>query len=51
MYTVRGGKGVEFGVVELTTVVTLYGRKRQIKLSMGERAKRGERGVSIRFLA
>jgi hypothetical protein len=44
-----GGEGVEFGIIELTTVVTLYGCKRQIKLCMSERAKRGERGVGIRF--
>jgi hypothetical protein len=43
------GEGAEFGIIELTTVVTLYGCKRQIKLCMSECAKRGERGVGIGF--
>jgi hypothetical protein len=51
VYVVCGGEGVEFHIVELTTIVTLYGRKRQIKLCMSERTKRGECGVGIRFLA
>jgi hypothetical protein len=51
VYDVRGSEGVEFGVVELTTVITLYGCKRQIKLGMCESVKRGERSVCIRFLA
>jgi hypothetical protein len=46
---VCGGEGVEFGIIELTTVVTLYGCKRQIKLCMSECIKIGERGVGIRF--
>jgi hypothetical protein len=46
-----GGEGVEFGVVKLTIVVTLDGRKRQVKLCMSVCVKKGERGVSIRFLA
>jgi hypothetical protein len=41
---------VEFGAVELTTFVTLDGRKRQIKVCMSERAKRGEDGVGIKFM-
>jgi hypothetical protein len=49
MCAVCGSEGVEFGIIELTTIVTLYGRKRQIKLCMNERAKRGERGVGIGF--
>jgi hypothetical protein len=32
VYVVRGSEGVEFGVVELMIVVTLYGHRRQIKL-------------------
>ena len=51
MYAVHGGERVKFGVVELTTVVTLYGRKRQIKLSIGERTQRRKSGVSVRLLA
>ena len=51
MYAVRGDEGVEFGVVELATVVHLYEGKRQIKLSLGECAKQGKRSVGIRFLA
>jgi hypothetical protein len=49
VYTVRDGEGVEFCIVELTTIVTLYGCKRQIKLSMDKRAKRSKRGVSFRL--
>jgi hypothetical protein len=49
VYAMCGGEGVEFGIIELTTVVTLYGCKRQIKLCMSKRAKRGERGVGIGF--
>jgi hypothetical protein len=49
VYVLCDGEGVEFGIVELTTIVTLYGRKRQIKLCMSKRAKRGEHGVGIRF--
>jgi hypothetical protein len=49
VYAVCGDDGVEFGVVDLTIIVTLYRRKRQIKVSIGEHAKRGERDVSIRF--
>jgi hypothetical protein len=49
VYAMCGGEGVEFGTVELTTVVTLYGCKRQIKLCISEHAKRGERGVGIGF--
>jgi hypothetical protein len=44
-----GGEGVEFGIVELTAIVTLYERKRQIKLCMSERVKRVECGIGIRF--
>jgi hypothetical protein len=51
MCAVCGGEGVEFGIIELTTVVILYGCKRQIKLCMSEHAKRGERGVGIGFYA
>jgi hypothetical protein len=51
MYAMRGGEGVEFVVVELTTFVTLYRRKRQINLCMGESVKRGKHGVGIGFLA
>jgi hypothetical protein len=43
------GEEVEFGIIELTAVVTIYGCKRQIKLCMSERAKRGECGVGIGF--
>jgi hypothetical protein len=49
VYAVCGGEGVEFGIVELTIIVTLYGRKWQIKLCMSERVKRGECGVGIRL--
>jgi hypothetical protein len=49
VYAVCGGEGVEFDIVELTAIVTLYGCKRQIKLCMSEHAKRGKRGVGIRF--
>jgi hypothetical protein len=49
VYAVCGGEGVKFGIIELTTVVTLYGCKRQIKLCMSERAKRGERDIGIEF--
>jgi hypothetical protein len=49
MYAMCGGEGVEFGIIELTTFVTPYGCKRQIKLCMSERANRGERDVGIRF--
>jgi hypothetical protein len=45
VYAVRGGEGVEFGIIKLMTVVTLYGCKRQIQLCMSECAKRGKRGV------
>jgi hypothetical protein len=48
-YAMCGGEGVEFGIIELMTVVTLYGCKRKIKLCMSKRAKRGERGVGIKF--
>jgi hypothetical protein len=49
VYAVCGGEGVEFGIIELTTVVMLYGCKRQVKLCISKRAKRGERGMDIRF--
>jgi hypothetical protein len=49
VYVIRGGEGVEFGVVKLTTIVTMYGRKRQTKLGIDERVKRGNRDVSIGF--
>jgi hypothetical protein len=49
VYAMCGSEGVEFGIIELTTVVILYECKRQIKLCMSERAKRGERGVGIGF--
>jgi hypothetical protein len=49
VYIVCGSEGVEFGIIELTIVVTLYGRKRQIKLCMSERTKRGKHGVGIGF--
>jgi hypothetical protein len=32
LYAVCGGEGVEFDIIELTTVDTLYGCKSQIKL-------------------
>jgi hypothetical protein len=49
VYAVCGSEGVEFGIIALMTVVTLYGCKRKIKLCMSERAKRGEHGVGIGF--
>jgi hypothetical protein len=49
VYAVCGGEGVEFGIIELTTIVTLYGCKRQIKLCMSKCSKRGKRGVGIGF--
>jgi hypothetical protein len=49
VYAVCVSEGVEFGIIKLMTVVTLYGCKRQIKLCMSERAKRGERNVGIKF--
>ena len=51
MYAMHGGERVKFGVVELTAVVTLDGRKRQIKLSIGERTKRRKSGVGVGLLA
>ena len=51
MYAVHGGERVKFGVIELTAIVTLYGRKRQIKLSIGERTKRRKSGVGVGLLA
>jgi hypothetical protein len=36
----RGGEGVEFGIVELTTIVTLYGRKMQIKSRYGRKLEK-----------
>jgi hypothetical protein len=49
VYAVCGGEGVDFGIIELTTVVTLYGCKMQIKLCISECAKTCERGVDIGF--
>jgi hypothetical protein len=43
VYAMCGSEGVDFAVIELTTIVALYGRKRQIKLSMGKCAKRSKR--------
>jgi hypothetical protein len=49
VYAVCVSEGVEFGIIKLMTVVTLYECKRQIKLCMSEGAKRGERNIGIRF--
>jgi hypothetical protein len=49
VYAVCGSEGVEFGIIELTTIVTLYGCKMQIKLCISECAKRSEHGVDIGF--
>jgi hypothetical protein len=43
VYAIFSGEGVDFGVVELTIVVTLDGRKRQVKLCMSLHSKRGEK--------
>jgi hypothetical protein len=51
VYVVCGGEGVEFSIIELTTVVTLYGYKRHIKLCMSKLAKRDKRDVGIGFQA
>jgi hypothetical protein len=50
VYAVHGREGVEFGIVKLTTVVTLYGCKRKIKLCMSKCMKRGEHCIGIGFL-
>jgi hypothetical protein len=49
VYAVCGGERVEFGIIELTTVVTLYRCTRKIKLCMSKCVKRGECGVGIEF--
>jgi hypothetical protein len=49
VYAMCGDEGVEFGIIKLTTIVTLYGCKRQIKLCMSEHTKRDECGVGIRI--
>jgi hypothetical protein len=49
VYALCGGEGVAFGIVKITTVVTLDGRKWKIKLCMSEHTKIGEHGVGIGF--